>query len=79
MIPPGAAHPTLVSQEQQQEFGLRPEGFTVGYDGAGDVITGRRGRVVSEKSLQHWPITFLGIRWGEGMWNDVRRRAPYYW
>jgi len=38
----------------------------------------RRGSVVS-RERPHWPLEFLGIRWGEGMWNDVRMRAPYYW
>ncbi|KAI5792451.1 HCO3 transporter family protein [Peziza echinospora] len=25
-----------------------------------------------------WPLTFLGVRWGEGVYKDIGRRAPYY-
>lgn len=76
MIPPETVPQLESPKHSQLDGGLneKPRPARNGGDHEGGV---RRGSIANRGRL-HWPLAFFGIRWGEGMWNDVRTRAPYY-
>ncbi|RPB24138.1 anion exchange family protein [Terfezia boudieri ATCC MYA-4762] len=76
MTPPEVEPQLKVLQQQPQNSHLDDRLPRLARSQHGDGK--RRGSIVSRKR-PHWPLDFFGIRWGEGMLNDVRARAPYYW
>ncbi|KAF8458377.1 HCO3 transporter family-domain-containing protein [Terfezia claveryi] len=75
MIPPEVEPQSKVLQQQLKNSQLDDGLPRLARSHHGD--RERRGSVVS-RERPHWPLDFFGIRWGEGMLNDVRTRAPYY-